>query len=239
MDAAGNFVVTWTGSSQDGSGQGVYGQRYDAAGTAVGGEFQINTYVSSDQQYSTVAMDNAGNFVVTWSSNGQDGSGYGVYGQRFSQYDTLSPSVESVVVPATGVVGRFFRRDVPARGRVGAHSVLNPANWSLLNVGTGLYENIQSIAITINNGVILSFTTPLSNGDYVLTAKETIHDASGNALDGDGDSLAGGDFSQSLQVDRLIGEGPNFESTHTLVQISRHFTNRRSQWRWTPRAISS
>ena len=69
MDDAGNYVVTWTSDNQDGSGYGVYGQRYDAAGTALGGEFQINTYVSSHQQYSTVAMDAAGNFVVTWSSS--------------------------------------------------------------------------------------------------------------------------------------------------------------------------
>ena len=68
MDAAGNFVVTWSSYAQDSSVNGVYGQRYDAAGTALGGEFQINTYVSSNQQYSTVAMDAAGNFVVTWSS---------------------------------------------------------------------------------------------------------------------------------------------------------------------------
>ena len=72
---SGNFVVTWSSANQDGSSCGVYGQRYDAAGTALGGEFQINTYVSSNQQYSTVAIDAAGKFVVTWSSWNEDGSG--------------------------------------------------------------------------------------------------------------------------------------------------------------------
>ena len=67
---------------------GVYGQRYDAAGTALGSEFQINTYVSSDQLYSTVAMDAAGNFVVTGPAPDQDGSGYGVYGQRYDAAGT-------------------------------------------------------------------------------------------------------------------------------------------------------
>jgi hypothetical protein len=32
-----------------------------------------------------VTADSAGNFVVVWSSFGQDGSNYGVFGQRYSQ----------------------------------------------------------------------------------------------------------------------------------------------------------
>jgi hypothetical protein len=32
MDAAGNFVVTWSSYGQDGSGSGIYAQRYNAAG---------------------------------------------------------------------------------------------------------------------------------------------------------------------------------------------------------------
>ena len=83
MDAAGNFVVTWTSSYQDGSVYGVYGQRFDDNGNTVGGEFQVNTTTGGYHLYSTVGMDAAGNFVVTWSSLNQDGSGYGIYGQRF------------------------------------------------------------------------------------------------------------------------------------------------------------
>jgi hypothetical protein len=84
MDSDGDFVVTWSSLGQDGSGWGVYGQRYSAAGVAQGGEFKVNSTTSNDQHYSTVAMDSDGDFVVTWSSYGQDGSGWGVYGQRYS-----------------------------------------------------------------------------------------------------------------------------------------------------------
>jgi hypothetical protein len=82
MDQAGNFVVTWSGFNDDGSGQGIFGQRYDAQGNAVGGQFQVNS-TPGYQAYSTVAMDAAGDFVVSWSSYGQDGSGWGVYAQRY------------------------------------------------------------------------------------------------------------------------------------------------------------
>ncbi|MEX2140631.1 MAG: hypothetical protein WD894_15315, partial [Pirellulales bacterium] len=84
MDEAGNFVVTWMSWDQDGSGYGVYGQRYAADGSTLGGEFQVNTTTASHQVYPSVAMDDAGNFVVTWSSLGRDGSGYDVYGQRYA-----------------------------------------------------------------------------------------------------------------------------------------------------------
>lgn len=83
----GGFVVTWTSNGQDGSGFGIYGQRYAANGTAVGGEFQVNTATAGDQMYTSAIALGDGGFIVTWSSNGQDGSGYGVYGQRFDAND--------------------------------------------------------------------------------------------------------------------------------------------------------
>lgn len=84
MDANGNFVVVWQSIGQDGGGSGVFGQRYAADGSKQGGEFQVNTYTTSDQSFPTVAMAPGGEFVVTWSSSGQDGDGFGVYGQQYT-----------------------------------------------------------------------------------------------------------------------------------------------------------
>ncbi|GAB4335361.1 MAG: hypothetical protein Kow0037_15200 [Calditrichia bacterium] len=83
MDGSGNFVVVWQSYEQDGSGYGIYAQRYAADGSPLGGEFRVNTYTNDYQQFPSVAMDAAGNFVVEWESNGQDGSGYGIYAQRY------------------------------------------------------------------------------------------------------------------------------------------------------------
>jgi hypothetical protein len=83
VDAAGNFVVTWSSENQDGSGWGVYARRYNAAGVPQGGEFRVNSTTSNDQQWSTIAVDGAGNFVVTWTSRNQDGDDWGVYAQRY------------------------------------------------------------------------------------------------------------------------------------------------------------
>jgi hypothetical protein len=77
----GRFVVIW---SSDFGSFGVYGQRFDEAGQRLGQEFLVNTYITNDQKFATVAMDPDGNFVVVWQSAGQDGSFPGVYGQRFN-----------------------------------------------------------------------------------------------------------------------------------------------------------
>jgi Ca2+-binding RTX toxin-like protein len=84
----GGFVVTWTSNGQDGSGNGVYGQRYAADGTVIGSEFRVNTFTTDFQSFPSVTALSDGGFVVTWSSNGQDGSNYGVYGQRYAANGT-------------------------------------------------------------------------------------------------------------------------------------------------------
>lgn len=38
-DASGNFVVVWTSHMQDGDGFGIFAQRYDSGGAALGPEF--------------------------------------------------------------------------------------------------------------------------------------------------------------------------------------------------------
>ena len=81
-DGSGNFVVAWT-SRQDASSYGTFGQRYSASGSTLGPEFRVNTFMTDFQGYPSVAADASGNFVVAWISNLQDGSGTGVFGQRY------------------------------------------------------------------------------------------------------------------------------------------------------------
>jgi len=83
MDADGDFVVTWQNEALDGSGWGVYAQRYDASGAPLGEEFRINSYTTGDQYLPAVATDAIGDFLVVWQSESQDGDGLGIYGQRY------------------------------------------------------------------------------------------------------------------------------------------------------------
>ena len=83
LGVSGNFVVVWESLGEDGSVFGVFGQRLDASGTPQGGQFRVNSYTTGNQGGPAVASDANGNFVVVWQSAGQDGDGYGVFGQRF------------------------------------------------------------------------------------------------------------------------------------------------------------
>ena len=83
-EATGEFVVVWESNDQDGSGFGIFGQRFDALGAPLGPEFRVNTFTTGIQRFPAVASDFSGNFVVAWQSDAEDGSGYGVFGQRFN-----------------------------------------------------------------------------------------------------------------------------------------------------------
>jgi hypothetical protein len=61
-------------SGTDTDGTSIQGQRYDAGGNPVGGEFQVNSYTTGGQFMPSVAMDAEGNFIVTWNSYGSSGS---------------------------------------------------------------------------------------------------------------------------------------------------------------------
>ncbi|WP_374498923.1 DUF4347 domain-containing protein [Zoogloea sp.] len=107
MDTSGNFVIVWE-SAQDGSGNGIYGQRYNSSGVAQGGEFRINTTTADQQQNPAVTMLAGGGFVVTWQSMAQDGSFDGVY---MRQYDSSGTALTGETLVNTTTTGY---QDVPS-----------------------------------------------------------------------------------------------------------------------------
>ena len=144
---SGDFVAVWhSGGPRGLSSYEALGQRFAATGAGLGAEFRINTYTTGRQGHAGPAVALAGNgeYVVTWSSEGQDGSDFGVFGQRYSisgaplgpefrvntstAHSQALPSVAAdalgnfVVVWHTslfndGVWGRRFARSGAARGR--------------------------------------------------------------------------------------------------------------------------
>jgi hypothetical protein len=117
VDVTGNFVVVWNSLGQDGSFLGVFGQLFDAFGVPQGGEFQVNTYTTGQERAPDVAVDASGNFVVVWQSSAQDGSGYGVFGQRFAasgarrggefQVNSFTTFAQPLPAVASGPGGNF------------------------------------------------------------------------------------------------------------------------------------
>ena len=121
VDADGDFVVVWRSYGSTGTDNqldSVQGQRYDASGSAVGVEFQVNTYTTSHQRHPSIALDADGDFVVVWESfgsAGSDTSSRSVQGQRYdasgnalggefqvNTYTTRNQGRPSVAVEADG-----------------------------------------------------------------------------------------------------------------------------------------
>ncbi len=111
----GSFIVVWQSDDQDGNQTGVFGQRFDKTGTAVGAEFQVNTYTTSYQFGPAIAADPSGNFVVVWNSFTQDGANGGIFGQRFNASGTKA-GAEFQVNTATTMSQRNPSVAVDAKG---------------------------------------------------------------------------------------------------------------------------
>jgi len=93
--ADGGYVIVWTSESQDSTSStdvGLYGQRYDASGNRINGEFRINTTLAGNQgrlnnvdweaMFDLVADPITGGFTVVWTSVQKGGS-----------YDVNTPTV--------------------------------------------------------------------------------------------------------------------------------------------------
>jgi len=101
-EPGGRFVIAWEALpapgetadlGQDGSGAGIFLQRFKSDGAKSGGEASANTFTVGDQSTVSAAMFPGGAFVLAWQScpapgapeQAQDGSACGVYVQRFSK----------------------------------------------------------------------------------------------------------------------------------------------------------
>lgn len=115
--ADGAFVVVWVDdNAHDGFQAGIFGQRFDSAGSPLGSEFQVNSYWTGNQFDPSIAMAPDGGFVVAWGVDlPQDGNGPGVFARRFASngaalgtdfqvntYTTGAQQYPSVEVDETG-----------------------------------------------------------------------------------------------------------------------------------------
>jgi hypothetical protein len=145
VDATGNFVVVWnSGIFQDGSGFGVFGQRFAASGAPVGPELRVNSTVIFDQWFPSVAVDGSGNFVVAWQSEFWDGSSAGVFAQRYDAVGTpLGPEFRVNTYTANGQERPAVTAD-NAGHFVVLWSTWAPGNW---DVAGQRYSQIVSVEL--------------------------------------------------------------------------------------------
>ncbi|MEM0993981.1 MAG: T9SS type A sorting domain-containing protein [Bacteroidota bacterium] len=179
VDLNDNFVIVWESLNQDGSGYGIYAQRYSSAGAVVGSEAQINTTTSNDQRFPAVAIDDAGNYTVVWQSLGQDGDGWGIYQRRF---DNTGTALTGEVLVNTTTAGQQRFADI-AMDDDGDYVVVWESEFdvylqrynnagvaqgteSIINATTANSQNYPAVAID-------------SDGDFVVTWQSLNQDGDG------------------------------------------------------------
>ena len=200
LNAAGNFVIAWQSNLQDGSGYGVYAQRFDPDGNPVGGEFKVNTHTDNNQSNPSVSMNAAGNFVIAWHSNLQDGSGYGVYAQRYDpdgnprgiefRANTFTDNNQDTPSVAMDCQGNFviaWRSLLQDGSGYGVYAQRydpdgNPRGIEFrANTYTDSHQDIASVAMDCQGNFVIAWESNLQdgNGNGVYARQ---YDTSGNPL---------------------------------------------------------
>ncbi|MEZ0369023.1 MAG: hypothetical protein ACAI44_08075 [Candidatus Sericytochromatia bacterium] len=199
MDADGDFVVVWTSYfGQDGSNGGVFGQRYDSRGNVLNSEFRVNSYTTNQQTGQAVQMDADGNFIVVWESLGQDGSGSGIFAQRYNRggspqgsefrVNSITSGAQSSPDVALDEEGNFTvawttngdGQDIAARRFDSSGGALDACEF-IVNTYISSSQASPAIAMAGNGRFIVSWVSHAPDGDGLGIACQRFA-ANGNPL---------------------------------------------------------
>ena len=188
----GNLLVLWSGIELDPDG-GVMGRFFTPSWQPVGEFFRVNTERTFNQTEPALATDGHGGFTATWSSGeepyivtpqpptfqGQDGSSYGVFGQRLEIADA-PPCTRGSTVLCLGEGNRFEVRvrwtnpnngesgtgkAVPLVADTGALWFFDESNLELL---------IKVLDARLVNGHFWVYYGALSDVEYTITVIDTV-----------------------------------------------------------------
>ncbi|CAN7400073.1 calcium-binding protein [Rhizobium sp. LjRoot254] len=219
--ADGGWLVTWASLGQDGSLFGIYQQRYDADGLASGTETLVNSYTTGYQDTPSVTALADGGWLVTWSSDGQDGHAWGIYQQRYdadgvasgtetpvNSYttdDQYQPSVTALADGGWLVTWSSYGQDGEAYGiyqqRYDAEGAASGTE-TLVNSYTTDYQYKPSVTALVDGGWLVTWASYGQDGsEYGIYQRHFAADVRGGAL---ADILAGTSWDETL-----IGFGGN------------------------------
>ncbi len=233
IDAVGNFVVVWTSVGQDGSGKGVFGQKVDSLGMALGPEFRANEGTVGDQTEPAVAADSTGEFVAVWQSTLQDGSDSGIFGRRFyagaaargQEFQVNSYTIGSQSSPATAmspsgdlvVVWNSYQQD----GRLGWGAFGQRFSAEGHRTGLEFQLNSQPLATQGTVGVAMNARGNFAGawtwfdglGFGVLARRAELAGAVGLSVDSHSSSSSSSDLNGLLEAGETVVVEPAWRNT--------------------------
>ncbi len=176
MDSDRNFIVAWEGNGAlDGSG--VYGKKFDASGSAVGGEFLINSTTGGTQAMVSLAMTDLNNFVAVWSGTGP-GDSSGVFARQFGTANAapniLAPASIGVLEDVATIISGISFADADA----GALSVT-----ASFTVAAGSLSAAASAGVTItgSGSTTVTLIGSIANINALISANNLVFTTAANA----------------------------------------------------------
>lgn len=191
--ADGGFVAAFR--SHDGSGTGVFYRRFDADGNPMGASVLVNSVTLGHQALIKLSALASGGFAASWLSNGQDGSGWGVYTKVFEAGDSFTGDLGNNVIAGTTGYDTIV-------GGAGDDKLIGGGSADTLDGGSGSdtasYESSElGVSVSLASG---TGSRGDARGDVLIGIENLIGSAFADDLTGDaGDNrLEGGDGSDVL-----------------------------------------
>jgi hypothetical protein len=194
--STGDFVIVWQGNGgqlNNVDDNGVFGQRYDSDGSAIGSEFRVNTVTSGTQGDVSVSMNSNNEFVVVWD----DASG-----MHFQRYNSSG-----------GVIGTQGTSDNSASAGNGSVAMNNDGSFVVVwREGAGGSKDVY-LQRYDNTGTAIGTNTIVSDSSLSDQSSPSISmDSSGSFIivwDGNG--------TQSGHEDTVGVFGQKFLSNGTRI----------------------
>lgn len=105
MNENGDFIAVYSNDDD------IYAKRFDKNVKPIVNSFMVNTYTKGIQNDPSVGIDKIGNSFIAWSSQEQDGNGFGIFSQKFDMNNkpvgaenrVNTTTVKDQIVPALSV----------------------------------------------------------------------------------------------------------------------------------------
>ena len=207
----GGYVIVWESENTDGSGYGIYAQRYMTNGTKIGNNFKVNVTTSNNQSNPDVAhreADEVNHFIIVWSHDSSGSGNYDIYcqiykdGTAIQSYDieistNSDIAYEQLYPRAAGLTnGNYivvWSADTDGNNQ---NNVLGQRIDSNGNLVGGLItidnsarsQNFPAVAALSDNdptapgGFVVGYMTETSNDDDRFTINFRVYDSSGSAV---------------------------------------------------------
>ena len=226
----GGYIVVYHSDHDGANYGGSFARRYDASGTPVGEEFQLNTHRINGQLYPKITVLEDGGFVTIWQSYTPDSNENNIHGQR---YDAQGNRIGGeFVVNNNNTYDDQYAPDVAALNDGGYVVSWTDADGQLygrIYNAAGTAETAEFQLNAINGSQSNSRIIGLSDGGFLVTwdRHDTTtyarrFDAGGNPI---GNEIEVANPGRNTEVIQLADGSLQFSWTYIHVQTRRYSLN--------------